>query len=153
VKRAKPPPDARAAAVRLLARREYGRHELLQRLLQRGITHDDATVALDDLERRGLLSDARYAESLVAHMRGRYARRAIVRTMRERGVRGDAVEGAGETLAEIDDEADARTILARRFPDPPADDRALARQVRFLESRGYPLALILRLVRRRDEQD
>jgi regulatory protein len=73
--------------------------------------------------------------------------------MRERGVRGDAVEGAGETLAEIDDEADARTILARRFPDPPADDRALARQVRFLESRGYPLALILRLVRRRDEQD
>jgi regulatory protein len=153
VKRAKPPPDARAVAVRLLARREYGRHELLQRLLQRGTSHDEATAALDDLERRGLLSDARYAEALVTQMRGRYARRAIVRTLRERGVRGEAVEGAGDALATIDDEADARAILVRRFPDPPADDRSLARQVRFLESRGYPLALILRIVRRRDAPD
>jgi len=153
VKRPPPPPNARTAAVRLLARREYGRQELLQRLLQRGTTRDEATAALDDLERRGLLSDERYAEALVSQMRGRYARRAIVRTMRERGVDGEAVEGAGEALAEIDDEADARAILARRFPDPPADERSLARQVRFLESRGYPLALILRIVRTRGETD
>jgi regulatory protein len=151
VKAAKPPPDARAVAVRLLARREYGRHELLQRLVQRGSTHEDAVAALDDLERRGLLSDARYAEALVTQMRGRYARRAIARTLRERGVRGEAVEGAGDALAAIDDEADARAILARRFPDPPTDDRSLARQVRFLESRGYPVALILRIVRTRGD--
>jgi regulatory protein len=71
VKRPPPPPNARTAAVRLLARREYGRQELLQRLLQRGTARDEATAALDDLEQRGLLSDSRYAEALVSQMRAR----------------------------------------------------------------------------------
>jgi regulatory protein len=82
-------------------------------------------------------------------MTGRYARRAIVYAMRERGVASDAVADVDAELGAIDDETDARAMLVRRFPDPPANDRELARQVRFLQARGYGLSLILRIVRER----
>lgn len=151
MKRARVPVAARTAAVRMLARREYGRSELAQRLRQRGLPAAEIDAALDDLERLGLLSDARYAHALVAQMTGRYARRAIVHTMRERGVASDAVADVDAELIAIDDETDARAMLVRRFPDPPANDRELARQVRFLQARGYALSLILRIVRQRPD--
>jgi regulatory protein len=149
VKRVRAPVSARIAALRMLARREYGRTELAQRLARRGLPADEIATALDDLERLGLLSDSRYAHALVAQMTGRYARRAIVYTMRERGVASDAVADVDAELGAIDDETDARAMLVRRFPDPPANDRELARQVRFLQARGYGLSLILRIVRER----
>ena len=36
---------------------------------------------------------------------------------------------------------------ARKFGAPPADDRDKARQVRFLQSRGFALAAIFKLLR------
>jgi len=151
VKRAKAPVSVRATAIRMLARREYGRTELAHRLVMRGAPVAEVDTVLDDLQQLGLLSDARYAHSLVTQMAGRYARRAIVHTMKERSVDADAVAGIDEELSAIDDAADAGALLARRFPDPPADDREKARQVRFLQSRGYSLSLILRLIRARKD--
>lgn len=149
LKRAKPPVSLRATAIRMLARREYGRAELARRLAMRGATSDEVDGILDELQQLGLLSDARYAHSLVTQMAGRYARRAIAHTMKERSVDADAVAEVDEELSAIDDVADASALLARRFPEPPSDDREKARQVRFLQSRGYSLSLILRLIRER----
>ena len=147
MKRAKAPVSVRATAIRMLARREHGRTELAQRLKMRGAPAAEIESVLDELQQLGLLSDSRYAHSLVTKMIGRYAKRAIVHTMRERRVATDAVADVDAELGAIDDESDARAILARRYPDPPADDRELARQVRFLQARGYALSLILRIVR------
>jgi len=149
MKRAKAPVSVRATAIRMLARREHGRTELAQRLKMRGAPAAEIESVLDELQQLGLLSDARYAHSLVAQMSGRYARRAIVHTMKERSVDVDAVAEVDESLAAIDDATDALALLTRRFPDPPANDREKARQVRFLQSRGYALSLIFRLLRER----
>jgi len=149
MKRAKAPVSVRATAIRMLARREHGRTELAQRLKMRGAPAAEVESVLDELQQLGLLSDSRYAHSLVTQMTGRYAKRAIVHTMRKRRVATDAVADVDAELGAIDDESDARAILARRYPDPPADDRELARQVRFLQARGYALSLILRIVRER----
>ena len=149
MKRTKAPISVRASAIRMLARREYGRAELKQRLTRRGVPVPEVETVLDDLQQLGLLSDARYAHSLVTQMSGRYARSTIVHTMKERSVDADAVAGVDESLAAIDDATDALALLTRRFPDPPADDREKARQVRFLQSRGYSLSLIFRLLRER----
>lgn len=149
MKRAKPPVSIRATAIRMLARREYGRSELAHRLVMRGAPAADVDGVLDELQQLGLLSDARYAHSLVTQMTGRYAKRAIVHTMKERSVDADAVADVDEALSAIDDVADASALLARRFPEPPADEREKARQVRFLQSRGYSLSLIFRLIRER----
>ncbi len=133
----------------MLARREYGRSELAHRLAMRGAPMAEVGAVLDELQQLGLLSDARYAHSLVTQMTGRYAKRAIAHTMKERSVDAEAVADVGEALSAIDDVADATALLDRRFPDPPASEREKARQVRFLQSRGYSLSLIFRLLRER----
>lgn len=143
----RPPPSPKAMAIRMLARREYGRAELTQRLLARGIARDDVLRALDDLEALGLLSDARYAEGVVAQKSGRYAKRAIVHALKEKGVAPAAATEALAALAGSDELAEATALWQRRFGDPPADERERARHVRFLLARGYSTSIAFKVLR------
>jgi regulatory protein len=146
-RQASSPGALRQAALRLLARREHARSELELRLSRRGGDAADIAAVLDALERDGYLSDARLANALVAQKAGRYGKRAIAHALRERGVDGDATREALDALAGRDEIDEARTLLARRFPDAPHDDRERARQLRFLIGRGYALPIALKVVR------
>ncbi|MBU2848743.1 regulatory protein RecX, partial [Acidithiobacillus ferriphilus] len=53
-----------ALALRLLARREYGRLELRDKLLRAGCDAGDVALTLDALVAAGYQDDARYAEML-----------------------------------------------------------------------------------------
>ncbi len=144
---AKPRPSVKAIAVRLLARRDYGRAELAQRLLRRGADREQVESVLDELERIGYLSDTRFAHGVVAQKAGRFARRAIAYELKEKGVRSTA---AGEALAVLDghDEvADATALWQRRFGTPPHDEREKARQIRFLLARGYSASVAFKVLR------
>jgi len=143
----KPPPSIKAVAVRLLARRDYARAELAQRLLARGGDPAEVERALDELARLGYLSDARYASGVVAHRAGRFARRAIAHELREKGVDAPAAEAALAALDGQDDLADATALWQRRFGTAPRDEREKARQFRFLLSRGYSTAIALKVLR------
>lgn len=143
----RPAVSAKALAVRWLARREYSRAELLQRLRQRGIASEDVERALDELATAGYLSDARCAQAVVAQRAGRYGKRAIVHALKERGIGASDAATALAPLSESDELADAQALWQRRFGTAPADDREKARHVRFLQSRGYSLSTALRVVR------
>ena len=103
-------------------------------------------AVLDELSALGYLSDERFAKSLVRQKSGGYSRNAIGATLKAKGVGGDA---AREALAgaDLDDGAALVALWRRRFGKPPADDREKARQVRFLQSRGFSLSAIFRLLR------
>jgi regulatory protein len=137
----------RDRAIRLLARREYARSELEQRLLARGGDRGEVRVVLDALAAEGLLSDARYARAIVSRKVGSYSRRTIVEGLKAAGVARDEIESA-VAESEIDDEAALVALWQRRFGRAPADDREKARQVRFLQSRGFALSAIFKLLRR-----
>jgi regulatory protein len=49
--------------------------------------------------------------------------------------------------AETDDEKALRALWQRRYGKPPMDEREKARQVRFLQTRGFALSAILKLLR------
>jgi regulatory protein len=134
-------------AVRWLARREYSRSELSQRLRQRGIAVEEIERTLDELAAAGYLSDARYAQAVVAHRVGRFGKRAIVHALKERGITAADAQMALAPLAETDELADAQALWQRRFGVAPANDREKARQVRFLQARGYSLSTALRVLR------
>ena len=136
-----------AKAVRLLARREYGRARSNARATRRGHPRDDVDATLDELERRGFLSDARYAQALVAHRAGRFGRRAIAHELKEKRVDADAAKQALSSLAGIDELAEAMALWRRRFDAPPGDEREKARQVRFLMARGYSMSIALKVLR------
>jgi len=141
------PPAAMPTAVRLLARREYGRSELRARLCARGIDAESVDAALDELERRGLLSDARYAHAVVAQKAGRYGRRAIAYALKGKGIDAAATDAALGQLAGRDEVAEALALLTRRYDKPPANRNEKARQVRFLLSRGYAMSVALKALR------
>ena len=141
-------PSVRDRAIRLLARREYARAELEQRLLARGGERSEVTAALDELASEGLLSDARYARSLLVRKSGNYSRRRIVQELKAAGVTRDEIEAALDE-AQVDDDAALIALWQRRFGRAPGDEREKARQVRFLQSRGFALSAILKLLRSR----
>ena len=134
--------------IRLLARREYGRAELAAKLLAKGGAADEIDATLDDLERRGYLSDARAAQALVQQKAGRYGRRAIAHALKERRVEPEAAKAALAAVEQGDEAADAQALWERRFGVAPKDDRERARQIRFLLARGYSTGVALAVVRK-----
>ena len=136
----------RAHAIRLLARREYARAELEQKLLTQGWERKELRAALDELTAEGYLSDSRYAHTLAAQKAGRYSRRSIASELKTKGIDPPEIDAA-LAEAKIDDEATMKGLWERRFGRAPADEREKARQVRFLQSRGFALSAILKLLR------
>ena len=137
-----------ARAVGLLSRREYSRFEL-ERRLRRGLGPDDDPAeverVLDRLQRDGLLSDTRFATSLVRLRAPRYGDLRIARDLRERGVAPELAESA---LAAVDG-TEARRALdawARRFTALPTTADERGRQGRYLQARGFTMDTIVRVL-------
>jgi regulatory protein len=140
------PRTLKSQAIRLLARREYSRRELEEKLAAKGADQNELCLMLDELTSLGFLSDERYAQAVAKQKAGRYSRRSIAGGLKAKGVGPDAIDLA---LSEADG-SDESTLLAlwkRRFGRVPADEREKARQVRFLQSRGFALSAILKLLR------
>ena len=142
----KQPLPLKASAIRLLARREYARAELYDRLIARGGTREEVERVLDELERSGYLSDARFAQALVAQKAGRYGKRAIAHQLRRKQVAPAAAADALASIALTDELADATALWQRRFGALPKDEREKARQVRFLQARGYSITIALKVL-------
>lgn len=133
----------------LLARREHSRAELARKLTERDFAADDIEPLLDRLAAQRLQSDVRFTESYVRMRRGRgYGPQRIRAELRERGIGADLIEQAlgsqtGADAPRIDD------IWRRKFAGHlPQDYRERARQMRFLQQRGFSLADIHGLFRR-----
>ena len=135
-----PGPDTRArnSAMRLLARREHSRAELRGKLVGRGFENDSVEELLQGLEDQDLLSDERFAMSLIAsRVETGYGPNRIGLELRNRGV---SEELAREALAkaEVDWEERVTDQVARKFGSDPAQTfPEWARRARYLERRGF----------------
>ena len=140
------PLSLKARAVGYLARREYPRAALREKLLATGAARDEVDTVLDELAAQGYLSDERFAHAVVRQKSGGYSKRAIAGTLKAMGVTGDATTEALAGNA-VDDSDALVALWRRRFGRAPADDREKARQIRFLQSRGFALSAIFKLLR------
>ncbi len=131
------PAAARAAAVALLARRDFANGELHARLTARGFEAPAATEALAVLAAQGVLSDERYAHNYVAYHAGRG--QGPIRIAAELRARGLAQPLIDTALASGPDwRALAGAARVRRFGKAaPASWKERARQARFLQYRGF----------------
>ncbi len=136
----------RERALRLLGRREYARAELDQRLRAWGVSPQVAAALLAEFEAAGYLSDARYAAATARHRAAGFAKRRILGELRARGVDAEVAQAA-LTETGTDDATTARALWQRRFGQAPADEKEKARQVRFLQARGFSPALIFQILR------
>lgn len=135
-----------AQAMRWLARREYSVHELEGRLVGKGYARDQVAAALETLKSQGLVSDSRFAESLVRNRVERgYGPVKIVLELRAKGVEDALIE---EVLDDDDERwvERLRTVWEKRFGNPPADYQEWARQARGLQSRGFTADQVRRVI-------
>ena len=136
--------ELRRRAIGLLARREHSRAELARKLAAEGTAEEIDTV-LAQLEAEGLLSDARYAEAYLRSHSERFGAAKLKQALRAKGI-PDA--DAEPSLAALPSEIErARAVWARKFAAAPADTREWARQARFLQSRGFAVDVIRRLLK------
>jgi regulatory protein len=141
--RSSDPREARKKAMDFLARREYGRQELCGKLAAAGFDEQAASSAVAQLIRDGLQDDRRYVENFIRSRvhQGKGPVRIRVE-LGQRGVEGALIEEMLEECGE-DWQALARNIRQRKFgAAQPREFREKARQMRFLQYRGFEQAAI-----------
>lgn len=139
----------RIRAMRYLARREYSRHELRHKLLPCLQEGDDLEAVLDDLERRNWLSDTRATAQLINQRQQRFGAQRIAYELRQKGIAENLIDAAMPELKEHELAA-AREVWQKKFGHLPQEAKEKARQVRFLQSRGFPMAVVFKLLRMDD---
>jgi regulatory protein len=144
VKRAEP--SLKARALRLLARREHSRDELRRKLAPHIAEGEDVDALLDELRQRGWLSDVRFAEQTIRAKARRFGPFKLAQQLRARGVDEEAIAAAFHA-AGADGQSSLEAVWKTRFREMPGDERELARQVRFLQGRGFALDDILRYLK------
>ncbi len=140
------PAALRSKAIRLLARRERSRAEMLQLLAPCCEDPGALGALLDDLEARGWLSESRLAAQFVRLRRPRASAARIRQELARRGVEADTVAESTSGL-EDGDLAAALALWRRRFGEPAADRTERERQLRFLLHRGFALGIALEVLR------
>lgn len=137
-------PDLRLRALRLLARREHSRAELQQKLAGHAESAEALENLLDALESERLLSDQRYASQRVAVRAGRVGNARLKQELKAQGIEGEALTAA---LAEGGDESErCRAVWNKKFGAPPENAEGRARQMRFLQYRGFSSEAIRRVL-------
>jgi len=141
--------DPFAVALRILTYRDRSTSELAKKLRDRGFSRDETEATVDRCRELGYLDDKRFAatraRSLVSS--GRAVGIRLLNELKKAGIDRTLAETA---LAEVENETDLRELIRelrqRKFPDfdfGTADDKEKNRVVNFLQRRGFPISMIL----------
>ena len=143
-------PTLRERALKLLARREHSRVELERKLRAHATPEDDLEALIQDLSQRKLLSDERFAESRAHALSRKFGAARIAHELRAKGLdKALAEKASGAARAtEVDR---ARAVWLRKFRAAPATREERARQMRFLQSRGFSFDAIRAVVGGKDD--
>ena len=142
-------PDLRVRALQLLTRRDFSRAELRARLAADAGSAEELDTVLDTLQADRLLSDRRYASQRVIARAGRYGNGRLRQELKHQGVAEEDIvaalpEGGGES-------ARCGAVWEKKFDRLPQSAEERAKQMRFLQYRGFSGESIRRLMRGVDE--
>lgn len=136
--RSKPKLSAKEIAVQLLSRRDHGEFELKQKLKMKEFEPKDIEEAIVYCQSNGWMDDLRYAKSQVRqHVYKGHGERRIRQALNLKQVSDDIIDQALE-----DEDQDwfelAKETADKKFKGIKAiDQKAYAKQIRFLQYRGY----------------
>jgi len=123
---------------------------LLQKLLPHAGDPAEVERLLDDLEKRGWLSEARFVEQLTMVRRRKFGAGRILHELREKGVSDAALEAARAQLKGSEIEA-ARAVWEKKFDSLPQTLEERGRQSRFLASRGFSPEAVRKVLKGGDD--
>ncbi len=133
-----------SAALKLLSRRDMSRAEFIAKLLHAKFTQEEAETAAAWCAEEGWLNESRYAENATRRLGAKYGDKRVVHSLRQKGLDNDAISQAVSTMNESEISR-ARTLWLRKFGELPANVNERARQVRFLQSRGFSFEVVKKI--------
>lgn len=139
-------------ALQYLAKREYSRYELEQKLSVHEHSRQQVSDLLDQLERDGYLSTERFAEQTARIRRERLGSQRIVRELKAKGVDEHLIADILPGLKDTDLET-AWRIWQKKFGAPPVDPKARGKQIRFMMSRGFSSDTINTILSQADREE
>lgn len=135
----KPPTlSSKEAAIQLLSRRDHGIYELHQKLLFKGYEQDDIEDAVRFCVEHNYLDDLRYAKSQIRqHVYKGHGELRIRQELNQKRVAEFVVDQAMQEESQDWFEC-AKRAAEKKFKGQKAvDQKEYAKQVRFLQYRGY----------------
>lgn len=142
------PEQLKARALRYLVRREHTRAELARKLAPHAESTAALAALLDQLVLRKQLSEERFAHERARTLSRKYGGARIRHDLRSRGIPEALVQSAAGGAGEFDR---AKAILERKYRQPASSREEWARRARFLQSRGFSMEVITRLIRGSEE--
>ena len=138
-------PSLKGRALRLLSMREHSRVELERKLARFEEEEGTLAKALDELQVKGFINEARVIESVLHRRAGKLGAARIKQELQGKGLDPQAVRDAVTGLQETERER-AQEVWRRKFGAAPADAKEAVRQMRFLATRGFTTDVIRRVV-------
>jgi regulatory protein len=134
-----------AVCLRLLARREHSRRELLDKLALRGFNRDEVEPVIDEMAEQNWQNDERYTECYVRQRIARgYGPIRIAFELQQRGVTGVDLDSQAE------EQGGWQHLLMDVYRGKYDDEQSLTqnewlKRSRFLQQRGFSGEMIKRL--------
>jgi regulatory protein len=141
------PDKALNGALRILARRDHTRHELVVKLRRKGFGHAAIAAALERCQALGYLDDAKTARVIAGHLVGRgygplRVRQALMQKGLDEKLVASALDCCGDEAAQVDN---ARHMLKKRATRLGRESDLWKRRqaaYRFLAGRGFTGSVI-----------
>lgn len=134
----------------MLSRRDASRAEFVAKLIAAGYEKSAVEGAADWCASLGFLNETRYAEGAARRLSAKYGVSRVTHTLRSKGVTEEVIAGVTPDLKD-NELAQARAIWTRKFREPPADASARAKQIRYLQTRGFSFEIIKQVIRGGEE--
>lgn len=132
-------------ALRLLSMREHSRQELERKLKAFEETPGELAQALDFLAAKDFINEQRVVESVVNRRQLKLGASRVRQELQAKGLPAEAIAEAVQTMRSTELER-AREVWRKKFGEPPEDQAARAKQIRFLVSRGFAPEVVRKVV-------
>ncbi|NNP69194.1 regulatory protein RecX [Acinetobacter sp. Ac_5812] len=142
----------RSYAFALLTRRDYSKAELITKLNLYAINLDEVANLVEELAQQNYQSDQRVAElTLASQIRKGKGLQRIKQALKAKQLDAELIT---EELQEVDWLDQAYQLKVKKFGEEVATDPKIkAKQVRFLQYRGFDMGVIMKAIARTSEEE
>ncbi|MGM1003662.1 regulatory protein RecX [Acinetobacter haemolyticus] len=142
----------RSYAFALLTRRDYSQAELTEKLNQYAIDPNEVAILVTELAEKNYQSDQRVAAlTLSSQIRKGKGLQRIKQALKAKQLDAELI---AEELEEVDWLDQAYQLKVKKFgEDVTKDPKLKAKQIRFLQYRGFDMGVILKAIARTSEEE
>jgi regulatory protein len=139
-------PSLLARGIRYLSMRDHSEIELRKKLRPHAINEEALDLVIEQLKNKNYLSNERFAENLVSRKSQTLGIQRMVQELHKHDVDHDIIATQVKILKESEAKR-AFLVWEKKFGQVTNDPQLLAKQIRFLASRGFDQELIYKIVK------